>query len=150
MRLEAELQLRRLSYTSNNASSATFALHDEDWEKLKGCEGKRFMAVMVEIGDDEQPLITSIDEEKKSNKAKGLGLLAIQWCKNELFWEWCGMPSEEMAREYVLKACGVEHRNMIDESERASHLFNNWIRIPFSEWLKDQRRLAQPVETLER
>lgn len=141
MRLEAELQLRRLSYTSNNASSATFALHDEDWEKLKGCEGKRFMAVMVEIGEDEQPVPNTIDKETKSHKARGLGLLAIQWCKNELFRQWCGVPSEERAREYVLKACEVEHRNMIDESERASHLFNNRIRIPFSKWLKDQYRL---------
>ena len=73
---QGEVQFRRYSDTSTQGQQVVFAVEDrEALEPFIGKEGKRFMAVLVEIGDDEQPV-----ESKGRGKLGDLCWRAIQWC----------------------------------------------------------------------
>lgn len=142
MKITAEVQLRRLSYSSNQASSITFGVHDEEWEKFKGCEGKRFMAVFVEIGADEQPVY---EYPKTEHKPVGpLCMLAVQWCKDERFWEWLNqldgvngdISSEEEAKDIILVYLDIDSRKQIDDNGPIAEEFHETFRKPFMAWLE--------------
>ena len=58
---QGEVQFRRYSDTSTQGQQVVFAVADrEALESFIGKEGKRFMAVLVEIGDDEEPVPSSV------------------------------------------------------------------------------------------
>ena len=91
-----EVQLRRWSESNTQGVQVTFALADSsDLEKFRGLDGKRFMAVLVQIGDDEQPVDTRNSGDvpkpgKSRNDREPLGDLcwrAVQWCKEPEFYE---------------------------------------------------------------
>jgi len=77
-------------------------------------------------------------------EAKGgpLARLAAMWCKDEKFCEWISQafkefPNEEDAADWIRTVCQVNSRSEIDGNEEAAERFHRFIRIPFSEWLKD-------------
>lgn len=144
-----EVHLRRWSESSTQGVQITFALAESaDLDKFKGLDGKRFMAVLVQIGDDEQPvpanpLISKNSVRKPEMPREPLGDLcwrAVQWCKEPEFWSWmCSMnlmcDSEEGASRFVKSVCGVGTRRDLDTDKEAARKFNQYIRGPYQKHL---------------
>lgn len=92
-----EVQLRRWSESSTQGVQITFALADAaDLERFRGMEGKRFMAALVLLGDDEQPVVDKsrnlqgqpVDKSANLQGREHLGDLcwrAVQWCRDPEF-----------------------------------------------------------------
>lgn len=146
---QGEIQFRRYSDTSTQGQQVVFAVQDrEALECFIGKEGKRFMAVLVEVGDDEQPVNANPLMQKNSGtkpelKREPLGDLcwrAVQWCKEPEFWSWmCSMnlmcDSEEGASRFVKSVCGVGSRKDLDTDKEAARKFNQLIRGPYQKHL---------------
>lgn len=148
-----EVQLRRWSESNTQGVQVTFALADSsDLEKFRGLDGKRFMAVLVQIGDDEQPvsanpLISKNSCTKPELKREPLGDLcwrAVQWCKEPEFWDFltkticdpdCGVFDETGAKFAVQAVCCVESRKELDTNPEAARKFNGRIRGPYQKYL---------------
>lgn len=157
-----EVQLRRWSESNTQGVQVTFALADSsDLEKFRGLDGRRFMAVLVQIGDDEQPVdVRSSDiKVRKSDIAREpLGDLcwrAVQWCKepefavfiHDVFYTlWPlglegtpvtkdGESEEPFCKFAVQEICGVESRKELDTNPEAARRFNQLIRGPYQKYL---------------
>ena len=147
-----EVRLRRWSESSTQGVQVTFALADSsDLDKFKGLDGKRFMAALVLIGDDEQPAIANPLIQKESANSRSarepLGDLcwrAVQWCKEPEFWDFLKQavcnPGSEISNEtdarYVVQAvCCVESRKELDTNPEAARKFNQLIRGPYQKHL---------------
>jgi hypothetical protein len=138
-----EVQFRRYSDTSTQGVQIVLSLHDrEALEPLVHLTGKRFMAVLVQIGDDEQPVEPAAKEPVK------LGPLcreAVGLCQMPEFQEWLwsvqgGVPQNEaLARGHILFTCGVESRKELDSDARAADAFVRLIRIPFMKHMKHMK-----------
>jgi hypothetical protein len=134
-----EVQFRRWSDSSTQGVQVTFALPDSDsLEPLKGLEGKRFMAVLVQIGDDERPV--------EPVKRGPLCIEACEYCKDKDFQRWAheradlnGAPSEANAKDVILSFCGVDSRKQLDASPVAAEKFRALVRAPFMRWQREQR-----------
>jgi hypothetical protein len=130
-----ELQFRYYSDSSRQGQKITFSVFDrEALEPFIGKEGKRFMAVLVEIGDDELP---KQPEPAKYEELKGgpLAKLAGMWCQSKDFHEWIGVPNQEEARLFILEECGIDSRAALDHNHLAAEIFHRSIREPYSKWL---------------
>lgn len=118
-----EALLRRWSESSTQGVQVTFALSDSaELEPLKAKTGKRFMAVLVELGDDEQPVagnpasaipsnsgdlkgwnstkleaqpnLSNSTELKPRERLGDLAWRAVQWCKEPEFRAWLGVQGD--------------------------------------------------------
>jgi hypothetical protein len=130
-----ELQFRCYSDSSRQGPKITFSVFDrEALESFIGKEGKRYMAVLVEIGDDEQP---RQPEPAKAEELKGgpLAKLAGMWCQSKDFQEWIGVPNQAEARLFILEECGIDSRAELDHNHLAADIFHRSIREPYSKWL---------------
>ncbi len=145
---QGEIQLRRWSESSTQGVQVTFALADtDDLGKFRGLEGKRFMAVLVQLGDDEQPVAPAIGNPISPQPRERLGDLAwraVQWCKDPEFWcflsqNYCaedgGVYDENGAKSLVQIKCGVTSRKELDTSHEAARKFNQLIRGPYHKHL---------------
>lgn len=110
----------------------------------KTMAGQRLAVVVVEIGDDEQP-----KEPEPSSQSSPLGplaLLAVRWCKEPWFIEWCeekfpnfarwsdkGRGVELACRRLILSVCHIESRKDLDTDRKAADTFHREIREPFME-----------------
>lgn len=144
-----EVQLRRWSESSTQGVQVTFALAESaDLDKFKGLDGKRFMAVLVQIGDDEQPVTTDIGNPTSGKPREPLGDLcwrAVQWCKEPEFHGWINsvthggvmwhVKTHEDAREFVCEMCEVASRKELDTNPEAARKFNQLIRGPYQKHL---------------
>lgn len=143
-----EVQFRRYSDTSTQGTQIVLALPDrEALQSFIGLEGKRFMAVLVQIGDDERPVTGNPVSETKPGNSRNdrepLGDLcwrAVQWCKEPEFWSWmCSMnlmcDSEEGASRFVKSVCGVGSRKDLDTDKEAARKFHQYIRGPYQRHL---------------
>lgn len=146
-----EVQFRRYSDTSTQGTQIVLALPDrEALQSFIGLEGKRFMAVLVQIGDDEQPVSANPLIQKESANSRSarepLGDLcwrAVQWCKTPEFWDWVAGQcqchpaaiEEKQAREYILLKCGVDTRKELDTNPEAARKFHQYIRGPYQKHL---------------
>src|SRR5690606_4263257 len=90
--------------------------------------GHRLAVVIVEIGDDEQPV-------QRQEKPKGgeLARLAGMLCQNPRFQDWCECESPESAAAWIREACQVESRAELDHDLSAANKFHRIVRIPFLE-----------------
>lgn len=139
---QGEFQFRRYSDTSTQGQQVVFAVEDrEALAAFIGKEGKRFMAVLVEIGDDEQPVLPS----RKSTRGP-LCREACELCKLPDFQCWAhaaadyvGEPSELSAKNAILGWCGVDSRKDLDETPVAAERFRTLVRVPFMRWQQQQR-----------
>lgn len=138
---QGEVQMRRWSDSSTQGVQVTFALPDSaDLEPLKHKAGKRFMAVLVEIGDDEQPV------QPKRDMRGPLCREACDLCANESFQKWiiaaadfrCD-PSEALARTVILGWCGIESRKDLDTVATAASKFVTLVRGPFMRYMRNNR-----------
>lgn len=146
-----EVQFRRYSDTSTQGTQIVLALPDrEALQSFIGLEGKRFMAVLVQIGDDEQPVSANPLIQKESANSRSarepLGDLcwrAVQWCKEPEFQAWVAgqlhchhmAVGEAQARDYILFKCGVESRKELDSNKDAASKFHAMIRGPYQKHL---------------
>lgn len=131
-----ELQFVRYGDGSRTGPTVTFRLPDREFlNSFIGREGKRFAAVLIEIGDDETPV------EPQQEKPKG-GLLA-QWCamrcKEPDFRAWLSeefgtedIVDEEVAKKFICSTLHIESRAEIDSNDLTSHLFKRLIMEPWS------------------
>lgn len=136
---QGEVQLRRWSNSSTQGVQITFALSDtEDLKPMVGKEGKRFMAVLVEIGDDEKP-VTQAAEQWRS-----LGSLckeAVTLCENEPFQAFARASGWGEAKPFLMHYCGIESRKDLDVATGAAERFGA-LRREFQAWLRKQREPA--------
>lgn len=149
-----EVQFRRYSDTSTQGTQIVLALPDrEALQSFIGLEGKRFMAVLVQIGDDELPVAGNPVTTDAGNPATGkprepLGDLcwrAVQWCKEPEFLAWINsvthngvfwhVQTHEDAREFVCEMCDVQSRKDLDTNHEAARKFNQLIRGPYQKHL---------------
>lgn len=147
-----EVQLRRWSESSTQGVQVTFALAESaDLDKFKGLDGKRFMAVLVQIGDDEQPVLPNLTKNqvktgKPDQNREPLGDLcwrAVNWCREPEFQEWVASRlqchadtvGEVQARDYIMFKCGIESRKELDTNKDAASKFHAMIRGPYQKHL---------------
>ena len=135
-RFAGELQFRRYSDTSTQGPSVVFGLHDrDDLQAFVGMEGKRFSAVLIEIGDDEQP-VQAPDKPKGGELAK----LAGRFCQNQEFWLFltdvhaAHAHTADDAALFIRQFCGIKSRSELDHDERAALLFDEHFRRAFLDW----------------
>lgn len=132
---QGEIQLRRWSESSTQGVQVTFALADsDDLEPLKAKSGKRFMAVLVEVGDDELP----VQEPKQRPWLGDLCFRAVQWCGDWEFRVWLQQrgdfettPSVETAGDIICEWCGVASRKELDTNPEAAEKFRRLIVGPW-------------------
>lgn len=159
-----EVQFRRYSDTSTQGTQIVLALSDrEALQSFIGLEGKRFMAVLVQIGDDEKPVdprnSRDVPNAGKSHiQREPLGDLcwrAVQWCREQEFADFIsqayyhafpgGEPctpvvpndgsQEVFAKFAVQRLCGIESRKELDTNPEAARKFNQLIRGPYQKHL---------------
>lgn len=144
---QGELQLAGWSETHNGGCKVTFWLPDaaelDAFRALtvrKGnTAGHRFMAALVEIGDDEQPV-----QQLQPEKAKGgpLAKLAGMLCADPEFWKFLeyefmtndGVKSAEDAAAIIRNACEIKSRAELDADPEAEKSFHASIRGPWLKW----------------
>lgn len=149
-----EVQLRRWSESSTQGVQITFALADAaDLERFRGLDGKRFMAALVLLGDDEQPVPPG--EAKPREYLGDLCWRAVQWCRDPEFavfihgvfyklWP-TGLPgtpvinegdsAEPFCKFALQQICGIESRKELDTDPAARKRFHEKIRGPFQKHL---------------
>ena len=141
-----EVQFRRYSDTSTQGTQIVLALPDrESLQSFIGLEGKRFMAVLVQIGDDERPIPPNPAELKPREPLGDLCWRAVQWCKEPEFHGWINsvthggvmwhVKTHEDAREFVCEMCEVASRKELDTNPEAARKFNQLIRGPYQKHL---------------
>jgi hypothetical protein len=132
---QGEVQFATYSDSSRSGPRITLRLHDRaELERFVGKEAKRFMCVLVEIGDDEQPVQPAPQAEPKppAQRTGPKALLAVQLCKNPAFQRWLiGHEDEENAARALRKLCDIESRRELDMDPVASQRFEQHIRRPW-------------------
>jgi hypothetical protein len=75
----------------------------------------------------------------------GLALLAVQWCQEANFWKWAnelnGMElirSESQAKTFICEVCGIDSRKELNTNTQAAAQFQQEIRGPYMQWLRDK------------
>lgn len=139
---QGEVQFRRWSDSSTQGVQVTFALPDSsELEPLKGLEGKRFMAVLVRIGDDEQPLDPGSDPQKPRRKdTRGpLCREACELCDVPAFLEFAEAETKAEAESFIRSVCAISSRNELDADPLAGDVFKTRIRIPFMRWQRENK-----------
>lgn len=137
---QGEVQFRRWSDSSTQGVQITFALPDStDLEPLKAKAGKRFMAVLVEIGDDELP----VQPQPRKDTRGPLCREACDYCQSPAFRMWVASGDQEMAteaeaKEWILNICGVLSRKELDAHASARDRFVRKVRIPFFLWERER------------
>jgi hypothetical protein len=141
-----EVQFRRYSDTSTQGVQIVLALHDrEALEPLVSKAGKRFMAVLVEIGDDEQP----VEPTRRKDVRGPLCREARDLCAMPDFQEWIADKAgrdakdsanlnEQSAKEALCYLMAVSSRKQLDDPLTAA-AFVKHIRVPFIHYQRASR-----------
>jgi len=139
---QGEVMLLGWADTSTRGKTVTFQLpEDGDMEHpfrhftLKAAKraGQRFMAVLVQVDDDERPV------------EKTPAQLAFLLCRDQQFWHWASersfadVDSEAAARAWILEACKVSSRSQLDTQPFARQA---WEAIVWQPWQKYRATLG--------
>jgi hypothetical protein len=114
----------------------------EELGSFIGKEGRRFMAVFVEIGDDEQPVTENQVTAVRTRERQPIGencYWSVLRCAEPVFWDFLNQrfPGPEkvktaaQAAEVVKFVCGVESRKEFDTNPEARIAFKRQIRDPW-------------------
>lgn len=133
-----ELMLLGWTQTHNGGSKLTFQVSDDDLDQFRGMTvkkgntaGQRFMAALVEIGPDEQPVPV---EEKQPLGSRAF--LAVKWCKDQRFRDWVAKRyGIDDPRDAILTICRIGSRRELDENPDAWAAFDDRFRKPYNEHL---------------
>lgn len=75
-----------------------------------------------------------------------LCIMACTFCRDRVFLRWLEsfcpdgitIPfTEDMAKTYILEACGINSRNELDTDPAAAAHFHELVRLPFLAWRED-------------
>lgn len=143
-----EMQLAGWTDSHTAGCKVTFWLQStEDLEAFRALtvrkgnqSGHRFMAVLVEVGDDEMPVPPPVPEKPKGG---ALSKLAGVWCNDQEFQSWLweaadypGEPNPDLCAAVIRNWCRVESRAELDHDEEAAERFHRLIRGPFSKFMQ--------------
>jgi hypothetical protein len=149
-----EVQLAGWSESHNGGCKVTFWLAESsDLDAFRAMTvrkgntaGQRLACVLVEIGDDEQP-VQAQGKPNDGEPAEPLGPLAmwaVQRCRDGLFRTWLAKRfqtlcmTEGAARELILHQVGIDSRRKLDTDVSAGRWFKQQFMEPYSAWLKAQ------------
>jgi hypothetical protein len=135
---QGEMMLLQWNESSTRGRTVTFLVDGEtdshpfrDFTIKSGKRaGQRFMAVLVQIDDDEQPVK---QQPKRSQRAAVL-------CKDPDFWHWASERSfarvnnEDTARRWILDLMSLTSRSQIDQDEMTQSKFDLMIDKPFYQY----------------
>lgn len=136
---QGEVQFRRYSDTSTQGVQVVLGLADRDsLESFIGKEGKRYMAVLVEIGDDEKPV-----PAKDRARMGDLCYWSVMRCTEPTFWEFLNrefpmadeVTNAEQAADLLKFVCTVDSRKEFDTDAQAKARFDRLIRHPYQKWV---------------
>lgn len=143
---QGEMQLAGWQESHTSGAKLTFWLSDSaDLDVFRGMTarkghraGQRFAVVLVEIGDDEQPVIPEIAPAPapaiERPKGGDLARMAGMWCADPEFRDWSRTDSADHAADWIRDVCEVESRAELDNNAHAAQLFHRLVRIPFMAW----------------
>lgn len=132
-----ELQFVAYADSSRAGPRVTFRLSDRDeLQRFVGLEGRRFAAILLEIGDDEQPVVP-------------IGQMcrwAVMRCAEDDFQAWVALQSDadktlkpaDMAKQLILDRCRVQSRKDLDTNEKASGAMRRLVLKPYAEWMENR------------
>lgn len=146
-----ELQLAGWSESHTGGCKVTFWLSGPDelaafrtlTVRKGNTAGQRFMAALVEVGDDELPVQTHINAcDKALDQPKGgaLAKLAGMWCADETFQSWLGVyyvaegDTGGRAALRLYEVCDIQSRRQLDHDPEAAERFNARVRGPYMKW----------------
>lgn len=154
-----EVQLAGWSDSHNSGAKVTFWLNDPaKLEAFRGLTerkgktaGQRLAMVLVEIGDDEQPVEPPRPAEPEKEKLGKNCSLAVRWCDDVQFQSWLfrkynvseqvevhkfmGQPTNIYAKAIVCKLCGIKTRKDLDPDDtEAANRFQTLIRLPYMKY----------------
>jgi hypothetical protein len=93
-----------------------------------GKHGQRFMAVLVPLGDDDQPAPTAPEpqpvKERTPWDAMKHSQQAAILCGEVGFQRWIKVETKEAAAEFVRQHCGVPSRKDLDQDDEAASRWN--------------------------
>lgn len=135
---QGELMLLQWAESSTRGRTVTFLL-DNDAEshpfrdftiKSGKRAGQRFMCVLVQLDEDEQPV----------KQQMRLSQLAFLYCRDPEFWYWASersfdkVDSEETAKKWMLQMLNMESRSEIDQSADNQQRFIMLVKIPYEQY----------------
>ena len=151
-----EIQLAGWSESHTSGCKVTFWLSSPDELEAfraltvrKGnTAGHRFMAALVEIGDDERPVEPELINRKSPRAQMGDACYrTVMWCQEPTFWDFLNshppffsnvaVTNKEEAAETVRFICCVDSRKELDTNNEANKAWHRLIRQPYSEYLKN-------------
>lgn len=141
---QGEVQFRRYSDTSTQGQQLVFAVHGrEELESFIGKEGKRFMAVLVEIGDDEQA-VQPIAKPKEREHLGDFCYRAVMMANSIEFRHWAhgqthgahtySVENEREAGFFIRSLCEVDSRKELDTDLGAADRFRRRILGPWQKY----------------
>lgn len=133
---QGEVMLLQWAESSTRGRTVTLLLGDEgeshpfrDFTIRQGKRaGQRFMAVLVQIGDDEQPV----------EHPKTLSQQAFMLCRDPEFYTWASarcfdsVVDEPSARNYICSMLGIGSRSQLDTNPAAADGFRRLVLAPFN------------------
>ncbi len=144
---QGEVWFKRYSDSSTQGSQIVLTLPDRDeLQPFVGKEGKRFMCVLVEVGDDERPISAQprgvIEPKVPANRpemgevCRWLVFQGKDYKFQSFVLERAGMDDEDVTEDNAAKAvraiCGVQSRSDIDLDVEALERFHTKIRKPWA------------------
>ena len=150
-----EVQFAGYADGSRGGPRVTLRLTDRaELEKFVGMEGRRFMAVFVEIGADETPVEEPAPAAPAVRRERMAPLCewAVMRCGEPMFQRWAaGHPEApkyrkdtavETAKAAVLHLCGIESRKELDTSAKAASALHALVRKPYAAGLALQSEVT--------
>lgn len=152
---QGEVQLAGWSESHNGGCKVTFWLADpSDLDAFRAMTvrkgntaGQRLACVLVEIGDDEQPVPPQPKAEPEKPKGGPLAKLAGMWCNDAQFVEWmrrtyCGTwtkaqiehpndAPDDWAAYVIRELCHISSRAELDSDPEAAQRFQLAVRGPY-------------------
>lgn len=148
-----ELQLAGWSESHTGGCKVTFWLQSPDelaafralTVRKGNTAGHRFMAALVEIGDDELP-VQPVAEPKPREPLGDACYRTVMWCNDPVFWQWANattfngiffyVNNKEDARAFVCELCKIDSRKELDTNNEANKTWHREIRQPYADYLK--------------
>lgn len=147
-----EIQLAGWSESHTGGCKVTFWLSSPDelaafrtlTVRKGNTAGQRFMAALVEVGDDELPVqpapVADVGMPITEPKGGALAKLAGMWCADKTFQSWLELdpdnaaPTENGAALCLYALCNIQSRRQLDHDTAAAERFNRLIRGPYMKW----------------
>ena len=164
-----EMQLAGWSESHTSGCKVTFWLQSPDdlaafralTVRKGNTAGHRFMAALVEIGDDEKPVQPDIGIPASGPIPSNPGELkprahigdacyrTVMWCANPQFWAWINAFDEgvcittvNQAKWWVCMVCEIDSRKELDTDNEANKAWHRLIREPYRIYLESQQKGA--------